>query len=691
MHGDVTTRSSSNRGCKDTSNTSSSKKRKRPADPSSQGTKKNTAKKRKSSKARTKGQPETEGKSPLLELPTELLQAIFSHIDNPITYLRFSKVNRRIYEIAKDNQTRKAFSKTWLTTLLDSKSEKPEDYKMLKLFEYIARYLRRHCKTEFCQNKNVTYRFGTLRDAGQEYLARTRFEIWIEPKYYKEAFEETGEEEFEDPSTFLSKESLPDPIKWRNQDLIWDTVHLLQDPNTQSGSGNKKGYYKDWSKWVENLYLPRLEQVTEEPKDRSVPWTVYSLALDIEDVVLVWYMYEEYVKYGYKAINGRMQDVRAVPALGAYAGWKGTVQAINLWPQALLLSNTLIAAGCIDSIGKALLIVLRSFRYGNSGTHGYPYANMNGRKYRNHDCNEPFCSARFVDTSFTVLNGQIGLWAQRVTRAGIIFIARKGLSGQLDRMDKAESRSKDSAEYLRGKRWDCSEKGKSPPRETCAFLHHRNHRNHRIKQLGRPTPRLQLCDHRIHADSKFCRAISDLVVYALFSTSFGNRANVNQSHGIDFDKARATSCQWVDPFCAGDLAPDCNSSAAFEAIRLDVNNASVSGSYFFRNSSPSFDTANRRRAFDKLPIAQLAHKASHIEISCLAQRKRDAKEIRMSFPRLRGDMHWKTTQFAREQPLQLQLSHASRRLPLLELLIATGQVTYMEKGQAGELEPQVSI
>ncbi|RPA80797.1 hypothetical protein BJ508DRAFT_326893 [Ascobolus immersus RN42] len=265
-----------------------SKKRKQPdtttSTPSSTSTARPTKRSRKhKSKNKNKNKNKDQDKIRsfrLLDLPVELVQTVLSHIDNPLTYLTLYTLNSRIQDIAKDPQTRHMFAKTWFASHCnDDKAHAP------KLYEYIARYLRRHCKTDTCQTKNTSERFDVVFQKDRKAQDDMHNAMMINEARYIMVWEMgtdlEDDDDDEDPTSMLPKCTLPEPFTW-----IW---HLMDEVKYLLPDEMKK------TKWLER-YRERLVEVTEVPEGK--PWTVHNAVLDVEDVVLAFYMYLEYRKYG---------------------------------------------------------------------------------------------------------------------------------------------------------------------------------------------------------------------------------------------------------------------------------------------------------------------------------------------------------------------------------------------------------
>ncbi|RPA71863.1 hypothetical protein BJ508DRAFT_335604 [Ascobolus immersus RN42] len=148
----------------------------------------------------------------LLNLPVELIQTIFSHIDSPFTYLALYTVSSRVHEIASDPKTRHFFAKTWFAAHCnDDEAHAP------KLYEYIARYLRRHCNTSRCQTKNTSARFHIMfkkdRDRKRAEASGFRRDVFRCPSWWFDTDYESDDED-EDVNSMLPKCTLPESFTW---------------------------------------------------------------------------------------------------------------------------------------------------------------------------------------------------------------------------------------------------------------------------------------------------------------------------------------------------------------------------------------------------------------------------------------------------------------------------------------------
>ncbi|RPA71589.1 hypothetical protein BJ508DRAFT_315470 [Ascobolus immersus RN42] len=77
---------------------------------------------------------------PIVDIPTNILSRIFSHLHTAQAYLSMHLVCRRFHTVASSTVTRRLFAHTWFSTNCnDSRNKAPS------LVQYLARYIRLHC------------------------------------------------------------------------------------------------------------------------------------------------------------------------------------------------------------------------------------------------------------------------------------------------------------------------------------------------------------------------------------------------------------------------------------------------------------------------------------------------------------------------------------------------------------------
>ncbi|RPA81473.1 hypothetical protein BJ508DRAFT_326368 [Ascobolus immersus RN42] len=201
----------------------------------------------------------TDKASPLLSLPTELIHDICIRVDDPRTYLALGAANRRLLAIARTRHTRVQFAKHWFSSNCNGVSAP-------STIEYIARFIRRHCRAPYlCRRRGVS----RACTSGSRYIWEAPFSLsgidLLDPSdlhgshWNKMTPSSWGPERLKAHLQMLAGASGDTPMPYL-KDLILDVEDvltgwtLLEFWQSDAQTRILRGYYCDWASWRNTDY-----------------------------------------------------------------------------------------------------------------------------------------------------------------------------------------------------------------------------------------------------------------------------------------------------------------------------------------------------------------------------------------------------------------------------------------------------